>query len=414
MPLRAQPITNTNRYALLVDDNEPAVAQRSPAKRVPPIVVFETSYQEIVTTLNQINLPQSEYKLKFLSVGIRIQTKTIDSHKNALEALKTLRPCYSFGIESEKLVKFVLTGLPEFNIEYLKEGLTAEGIPFTDVKQMTLIKRSIHRAKYLVYFEPNTITLTQLREIPHIHNVTVHWEKYAGARIRPTQCNNCQLYGHGAKNCYSPPRCCKCGGEHTTAACIKDKNPAVPLQPRCCLCAGAHMSNDFSCEKRQFYIQRREQTAKGNSRRTVTPRSDANGADSAAEPAIFQQYPQDFPPIRPVYRSVPAKVQVHSLPSMIQRVPGTSQPPPTIYLQNDRPSTSPYHQPQLGVPAVQNNSLFTKSELFAITTELIVALRCSESQQDQFDAVATVAMKFGMSTPECMQQQEFGTLNTLC
>lgn len=30
----------------------------------------------------------------------------------------------------------------------------------------------------------------------------------------PTQCNNCQLHGHGRKNCTLQPRCAKCAGKH--------------------------------------------------------------------------------------------------------------------------------------------------------------------------------------------------------
>lgn len=211
MPLTARPISTNNRYAVLVDDESnitdmPVPIQRSQAIRIPPIVVFDTTYQEIMTALNHANIPQTEYKLKYISIGIGVQTLTTDSHKKALEILKTTKPCFSHYLASEKTIKFVLSGLPEFDIKFLEEGLKVQEIPFSEVKMMTLTTRSVHRAKYLVYFPPNSISLNQLRETLYINNVAVWWEKYVTAYNGPTQCNNCQVYGHGAKKCYSPPR----------------------------------------------------------------------------------------------------------------------------------------------------------------------------------------------------------------
>lgn len=309
------PIQTPNQSALMVDnDHSKPDAERHPS-RIPPIIVFETTYQELVNALDRVSLPKSEYKLKFVEIGIRVLTQTIDGHQKALEALKAIKPCFSHLLASEKLQKFILNGLPELEIDYLREGLRAAGIPFADVKQMTLQIRNVHRAKYLVYFEPNKVRLDELKATPYIHNVSVSWQKYCGPRSRPTQCNNCQLY--------------------------------------------EHMANDVQCPQQPMMTA--SKTNRRNNRRKRAQRSRAG-----TFPELTQQYEENFPPIEEANSK-------------------SSEPAARNYQCDDC--------------AELNVRMFTSNELFAITTELIVALRSCANQQDQFDAIASVAKKFGRTYP---------------
>ena len=69
------------------------------------------------------------------------------------------------------------------------------------------------------------------------------------ARLRITQCRNCQAYGHVFKECSSAARCCVCAGMHLSTACTH--NPTVEKGClKCALCGGAHNATDERCNTR--------------------------------------------------------------------------------------------------------------------------------------------------------------------
>lgn len=74
---------------------------------------------------------------------------------------------------------------------------------------MTTKNENPNHALYLVYFLDNAITLQELSKAKYILSVVVKWARYIHARNGPTQCNNCQLYSHGIKNCHLPSKCAK-------------------------------------------------------------------------------------------------------------------------------------------------------------------------------------------------------------
>lgn len=110
-------------------------------------------------------------------------------------------------------------------------------------------------ALFLVYFANKSIKLQELRSNKYILNVVISWSPYIPSKKGPTQCNNCQLHGHGSKNCNLPPRCSKCGGKHESNACLRDQFSLPEQLYVCCLCGNAHSSRDRNCPKRIDYIK---------------------------------------------------------------------------------------------------------------------------------------------------------------
>lgn len=108
-------------------------------------------------------------------------------------------------------------------IEDVKAGLSEAKIEFTDVKVMRTKNDNPNHVFFLVYFANKSITLQALNQTKFILHIVVKWSTYIQARNGPTQCNNCQLYGHGVKNCHLPPKCAKCGRSHPTGSCTKDQ-----------------------------------------------------------------------------------------------------------------------------------------------------------------------------------------------
>ena len=66
-------------------------------------------------------------------------------------------------------------------------------------------------------------------------------EKYI-QQIKPTQCFNCQKFGHFSSNCdHKSPTCVKCGGKHKVIDCKSDLI-------KCSNCNGRHTSNYGGCK----------------------------------------------------------------------------------------------------------------------------------------------------------------------
>nr|XP_042910823.1 uncharacterized protein LOC122271985 [Parasteatoda tepidariorum] len=76
-------------------------------------------------------------------------------------------------------------------------------------------------------------------------DVPVKIERFRGGNS-PTQCFNCQNFGHTQRNCCSPPRCVKCAAGHRSYLCQKDIN----IPPKCCNCGEAHTANYTGCSIR--------------------------------------------------------------------------------------------------------------------------------------------------------------------
>lgn len=101
-------------------------------------------------------------------------------------------------------------------------------------KANTKNSRSDH-ALYLIYFPNKYIKLQELKPILNTSSIL----KYPGSHIyldlNQRQCNNCQLHGHGSKNCDLPPRCSKFGGKHIASACMRDQFPQPEQVYKRCL-----------------------------------------------------------------------------------------------------------------------------------------------------------------------------------
>jgi hypothetical protein len=58
------------------------------------------------------------------------------------------------------------------------------------------------------------------------------------------QCRRCQIYGHTKSYCNMPYLCVKCGEQHNSTLCKKNKDAPA----KCGLCGGPHSANYKGCE----------------------------------------------------------------------------------------------------------------------------------------------------------------------
>ena len=77
----------------------------------------------------------------------------------------------------------------------------------------------------------------------------------------PSQCFQCQRFGHSSAFCKMPPRCVRCGEAHN------ENCPVVKPQPAtCCNCGGSHPANFRGCNhfKKALKKQQRSKTVRLN------------------------------------------------------------------------------------------------------------------------------------------------------
>lgn len=89
---------------------------------------------------------------------------------------------------------------------------------------------------------PNNNNNTILNLSSLLHTI-IKVEKPYKIKRGPPQCHNCQEYGHTANYCGHASRCVKCGEEHHSNSCTKDKSSPA----KCILCKGTHTANFKGC-----------------------------------------------------------------------------------------------------------------------------------------------------------------------
>lgn len=363
-------VSTNNRYAKLSDDEEEIVAvEPTPTKKVktPPIVVIDANYMAIKTLMDGIKV--QNYNLKYISMGIKILCNTLDDYNASIRGLKEAKiEFYSHDIPSLQPMKFVLSGLPDLAVDEVKTGLQMANIQFVDVKKMHTKGDHKNYALYLVYFANKSTKLSELKVNKYVLNIVVSWSPYIASRKGPTQCNNCQLHGHGSKNCNLPPRCSKCGGKHESRACLRDQLPLPEQLYVCCLCGNAHSSRDRNCPKRIDYIKMK-----------LSHSSSKSNHASKSNHSVDQRSRQHM---------------THQQPST-----NNNSEFPSIKVHQGRKFSDWFSPSQPNSPAIEANrnaseELFSPQQLLELTTELISNLKVCRTKMDQFQVITKLAIKY--------------------
>lgn len=364
----AKPLSTDNRYADLSDIDEAVVETPTPTKiKVPPVVVINANYSSITTLMKSMNM--QNYSLKYISMGIKILTNTLNDYNAVIRGLKEAKiEFYSHDVPSQQHMKFVVSGLPELTVDEVKFGLQEAAIQFVDVKKMRTKGDNKNYALYLVYFANKSTKLSELKACKYLLNVVVSWSPYIASRKGPTQCNNCQLHGHGSKNCNLPPRCSKCGGKHASADCQRDHLPLPERPYMCCLCGNAHSSRDRNCPKRIDYMKMKLSRATSKSNH---PNKGNNAFDQRSNQQSLHQ----------------------------QRFISNDSEFPAMKVQPGRKFSDWFSPSQPSCPTNEVNTsvteeLFSPSQLLDITTELITNLRACRTKMDQFQVITRLAIKY--------------------
>lgn len=373
--MKSPGLTTSNRFASLGNNanlpTTPSVATKPKKPSIPPIVTTSMDLQAVRLLMDTAKVEKSRYFIKFMSIGTKILLQTRADYDNTIVELnKNKTQFFTHDIPSEKTTKFVLSGLHDMPILDIKSALLEAKINCLDIKKMRTKNKD--QCLFLVYFEQKSITINTIKNVKSILSVIVKWSPYIASQNGPTQCNNCQLYGHGNRNCHLLPRCLLCAGQHNKDNCPSSKD--INFVPTCSLCADHHISNDPNCPKRAEYLTMRKSTSVHQKLRTAS--SIVNNQNS----------PQMF-------NTISSKSNQHKPPPR-QPEPQTSTSSATPLTSRMSPSIS-YANIVNGQPNIQaKDELFSTEELIQLTTELINNLTNCKTRCEQFQVVSNLAFKF--------------------
>ena len=266
--------------------------ERNESRQPKPIIITKYTHQAIQELLSLLKVKATFKKLNGPST-FKIFAETTADKKTILNNLVSKAvPHHTYCEPEDCHWTFVLKGHYESDPAEVLKMLQESEIPATKV---AMISKSSDNPIFLVFFEKDDITLNELlHKHRSINKLRVTWEKYNRTQKKPTQCRNCQLWGHAASNCGNPYKCVKCLENHLPGACARNSREG---QASCINCnAIGHSANSTTCPHYQRYkahIDRMKPTPK-----TFTS-TRAPWANQQQRYSRDVNYQTDFPALNP-------------------------------------------------------------------------------------------------------------------
>lgn len=350
--------TRSSKRSKLSATNVKSNAYKKPnISKPPPLSIAGEAYLGVKMKIDKIlNFEKGLYDIKLIPTGVQIYPKTTEIFTKIKQHLID-RNCrfYTHDLREEQMAKFVLHGYLPTSESDLITRLKEVNITPVKVKTLTIKNKKFNdHAVYLIYFmKSQKIRISQLREVKILDYLRIKWEYYTNRHKGPIQCSNCQLFGHGGKNCHLLPRCIRCSDYHKSINCpklidtstMKTRTRIPDEELMCSNCGQNHAANYSKCEKRIEFAERKKQFRSKN-QRNVT-----NQFKPAPELNDFT-----FPFLHPN-------------------------------------KASPRNQATTMMNS-QQNDLFTTSELMQIFTELMTKMQSASTKLQQIQVLGEIVIKY--------------------
>lgn len=359
---------------VLMDDSDLTDQQTTAASvqlarkvRCPPIHVYGKTVPQLNQLLSTTNINQKDYLLRVGRSNIQIIIKT-KSH--FVEAVNLLRSndvqFFTHGTSDDIPDKFVLSGLPKYDVNDVKTELENNGVVATEIKLLSATKTG-DVASYLLQLPKGAVKLQELSKIKSLFNVVVYWRFYSRKKSDAVQCFRCQQYGHGMRNCNLQAKCVKCGERHLTKDCqlptraeVGSENSNSKAHIKCANCSQNHTANFKGCPSRLNYLKK------------LGERKARQPPNRVTSPVKLHQHtaPQNQHSLEPIEIVSALSSQVESYASVVRG--------------RNSPSTEP----------TVDQGLFSVEEFTALALELFVKLSNCKTRASQFSALAELVLKF--------------------
>lgn len=338
--------------------------------KIPSVCVLQKTSEDVHKLCSDLNL--SDYSIKKMSIGIKINCESLESRESLREALKRKNwQFYTHDLPAMRSFKVMLYGLHELNTDVVKNELISIGLKCQNVKIIKKQYAQFIDIFYLVYLDIGSVRLNELKQNTRsIFRTQVKWDFARRPKNKITQCYNCQMYGHGEKNCNIKTHCANCSENHGTNEC---KSMII----KCANCNEAHKSNDPSCISRKSFVEIRERLSSRNKQRSSFMMTKRN---INQQPHLFIPSNDDFPTLKPHKSSEPTAAAKNVNEG--DTCPNVWSSRTTSKTDFDRQQTN------------TSSLLFSMDEINSLTAEMITLLSHCKSKADQFNCIAQLAIKY--------------------
>lgn len=273
--LAANQVGDTGSGSSPMDTSEQKQQQQPKPKKPPPIEAFNKKLVEVKKLISECVDITSEVQFRITVTKIEnrvretVKIYTSDNTDFALakKCLTDNKIEYStHPLYGDKKLKICMYGLYETSIDDIKNEIKNKiNIEPADVKLIRPKKEYTGDSRiYVLYFKrSDKIKVADLRDkITGLFNMRVRFEYFSPRKFGPTQCSNCQDFGHGSENCHRTPKCIRCGGNHTSKICLflpMDESKPKKINDnlvKCANCKGNHTANYSKCTYRSSFVQK--------------------------------------------------------------------------------------------------------------------------------------------------------------
>lgn len=361
-------VPTSNVYSMLTEDNtntseDVVVIKRAVSsvagkkQRIPPITVNGVSRKEVHDICKRLCIVG--FTISFTKNGINVYTADADDFKKLRKFLRDADlPAFTHDLQSEKSFRVILKGLFEMDLEELKAELAANKIAPIELKMLPVRKRKYDdQVNYVLHFLRGSTKLNDLRKVRYLFQIRIDWDFYSPRNHGPVRCRRCQRWGHGSKNCSMPVACMFCAEPHDTNSCkhVIDGEPVQGFLPKCANCSENHPANNERCAKLLEFLSIQQMLADRNAKKNVTKLVKSN------------------------------PVVGHTKPSSNTASSRHTLAPPRSY------SAVAARGNQL---RPSGDEMMSPQQMLALTKEMMTALRNCRTKEDQFNAIANLAIRY--------------------
>lgn len=274
------PMDNTNENENILEKNQ--------SPKPPPIFIqTQLNFNNFYTKIKQLT-DSSGFECKSSTKGLKLQTYSSDSYRTVINYFKENNVSFhSYQLKELKAFRVVIRNLhPTTDVSFIKEELLNNGFSTRNIMPVINKLTKTPLPVFFIDLEPGP-TNADIYKITSLCFTKVKIEPTHPKKDIP-QCHRCQAYGHTRSYCNHTPRCVRCGLEHESIECTKDRSSPA----KCALCHGSHPANYKGC-KTHIDLKKKLSQFKNNTWNNKNQHPTSSNGINQDRP--HQIYSQNFP-----------------------------------------------------------------------------------------------------------------------
>jgi hypothetical protein len=226
------------------NENENTLEKKNQSSKPPSIFIqTQLNVNTFYTKMKELT-DSSGYECHSTTNGLKLQIYSSDSYRTVINYLKGNNVSYhSYQLEKLKTFRVVIRNLhPSIDVSFIKEELLNSGFSIRNIMPVTHKVTKTRLPIFFIDLEPGP-TNSDIYKITSLCYTQVKIEPAHPKKDIP-QCHHCQAYGHTRSYCNHTPHCVRCGLEHESSECTKDRSSPA----KCALFRGTYPANCKGCK----------------------------------------------------------------------------------------------------------------------------------------------------------------------